>query len=83
MHPKFKKEDYVVTSPDTNRESENDVIGANAENIKTLKKIKVHKKQEPILLRPENAKCPTIVLTKEDTPRVIRKIVKKIQIKKH
>ena len=83
MHPKFKKEDYVVALPDTGRESENDVIGVNAGNIKTLKKIKVHKEQEPILLKPENAKYLTIVLIKEDKPRVIGKIVKKIQTKKH
>ena len=77
MEPEFKEGEYVVVSPNTQWENGDYVVVANANNEKALKKIRVN--ADHIVLISLNPKYEPIVLGKDEDPRVIGKVVRKVK----
>jgi len=77
MEPEFKEGEYVVVAPNIQWVSGDYVVVANSRGEKALKKIKVNK--DHILLISENPKYEPIVLRKDEDPRVIGKVVRKVK----
>jgi len=77
MEPEFHEGEYVVVSPNTQWVSGDYVVIANSHNEKALKKIRVNK--DHIVLISLNPKYEPIVLGKNENPRVIGKVVRKVK----
>ena len=77
MEPEFHEGEYVVVSPNTQWENGDYVVVVNSHNEKALKKIKVDK--DHIVLISLNPKYEPIILGKDENPRVIGKVVRKVK----
>jgi len=77
MEPEFHEGEYVVVSPNTQWVSGDYVVIANSHNEKALKKIRVNK--DHIVLISLNPKYEPIVLGKNENPRVIGKVIRKVK----
>lgn len=77
MEPEFHEGEYVVVSPNTQWENGDYVVIANCNDEKALKKIKVNK--DHIVLISLNPKYEPIILSKNENPRVIGKVVRKVK----
>ena len=77
MEPEFHEGEYVIVSPNAQWESGDYVVVANSNNEKALKKIKVNK--DHIVLISLNPKYEPIILGKDEDPRVIGKVIRKVK----
>jgi len=77
MEPEFHKGEYVVVAPNVQWENGDYVVVANSHDGKALKKIKINR--DHIILISLNPKYEPIVLGKDDDPRVIGKVVRKVK----
>ncbi len=77
MEPEFKEGEYVVIAPNIQWENGDYVAVVNPKGEAALKKIR--KNKDHMLLIPENPKYEPIVLNKDEDPRVIGKVVRKIK----
>jgi len=77
MEPEFHEGEYVIVSPNAQWESGDYVVVANSNNEKALKKIKVNK--DHIVLISLNPKYEPIILGKDENPRVIGKVIRKVK----
>ena len=77
MEPEFHEGEYVVVSPNTQWENGDYVVVVNSHNEKALKKIKVDK--DHIVLISLNPKYEPIILGKDEDPRVIGKVIRKVK----
>lgn len=77
MEPEFKEGEYVVIAPSLQWENGDYVVVSDSKGKKTLRKIAVSK--DHVVLISENPKYEPVILNRDEDPRVMGKVIRKIK----
>lgn len=77
MEPEFREGEYVVVAPSLQWKDGDYVAIGDSDGEKVLKKIRVI--DEHILLISENPKYEPVILNRDDDPRVVGKVIRKVK----